>query len=397
MVQKPKSFAEYQSDILTALAATGIRQLAPGGKARAFGDIVADKLGELENNQFVNLGQTLLPFATGTSLDLLGEVYGINRIQQSASSVDASDGNFRFYVRRGTFGDVNNGKDITVPAGVRITTDDENGPVYLSEMCVLLAGQSEQYFGASSLYTGAAGNTAAKVFTRHNFTNYAEAPYGSLLVSNDYGLVGGRDEEDDESYRYRIYLHIRSASGTNETALRFALLQVPGIQDIVFERRAGTFLVYVYGITPAASSSLIANVQQVIDDQAAYPITGVAVSPDLVGISLVTTLRLNTTPTLVEQDTILAAARNEAALYINNLGVGEPLIINEIADRIRNSDARILDIGEPNRQLPEIFIWRSRSDATRYSRFLVGNYQPQSGERIMVEDRANAIGLSVTA
>ena len=60
-------------------------------------------------------------------------------------------------------------------------------------------------------------------------------------------------------------------------------------------------------------------------------------------------------------------------------------MINEIADRIRNADPRILDVGEPNKQIPEIFIWRPRPDGTRYSRFLIGNYAPQRGERIVVE------------
>jgi hypothetical protein len=54
--------------------------------------------------------------------------------------------------------------------------------------------------------------------------------------------------------------------------------------------------------------------------------------------------------------------------YIDNLAVGQQLVINEIADRIRNADARILDVGQPNKQIPEIFIWRSRDDGTRYSR-----------------------------
>jgi len=62
-----------------------------------------------------------------------------------------------------------------------------------------------------------------------------------FLVTNDYGIVGGRDTEDDDSYRYRIHLKLTSQSGSNENALRFALLQVPGIQDVVFDSKAGTF------------------------------------------------------------------------------------------------------------------------------------------------------------
>jgi|HubBroStandDraft_4_1064222.scaffolds.fasta_scaffold775368_1 hypothetical protein len=79
-VQTPQNYAGYQTDILAALSATGIRQLAPGGKARAFGDIVANELAELENRQFSNIAQSLLPFATDVSLDLLGEIYGVPRL-----------------------------------------------------------------------------------------------------------------------------------------------------------------------------------------------------------------------------------------------------------------------------------------------------------------------------
>ncbi len=127
------------------------------------------------------------------------------------------------------------------------------------------------------------------LFNRHNFTNYAESRYGSLLVTNDYGIVGGRDDEDDESYRYRIHLKLVSNSGSDEAAMRFQILQVPGIQDVVFDRRAGTFTAYVYGITPVAAASVLSAVQSAIDDHVAFPLTGTAVNPDLVGISLTTT------------------------------------------------------------------------------------------------------------
>jgi hypothetical protein len=65
---------------------------------------------------------------------------------------------------------------------------------------------------------------------------------------------------------------------------------------------------------------------------------------------------------------VIGEAVAAAQDYIDNLAVGQQLVINEIADRIRNADARILDVGQPNKQIPEIFIWRSRDDGTRYSR-----------------------------
>src|ERR1035437_4261096 len=70
-------------------------------------------------------------------------------------------------------------------------------------------------------------------------------------------IDGGRDEEDDESYRYRIHLKLTSQAGSNENAIRFSLLQIPGIQDVVFDRRAGTFTCYVYAISTVAAASLL--------------------------------------------------------------------------------------------------------------------------------------------
>jgi hypothetical protein len=109
-------------------------------------------------------------------------------------------------------------------------------------------------------------------------------------------------------------------------------------------------------------------VQQTINDNVAFPLTGLAIAPDLVGISLVTTLSLPAGLSATDQDMVISNAVAAAQDYIDNLAVGQQLVINEIADRIRNADARILDVGQPNKQIPEIFIWRSRDDGTRYSR-----------------------------
>jgi hypothetical protein len=133
----------------------------------------------------------------------------------------------------------------------------------------------------------------------------------------------------------------------NEATLRFELLQVPGIQDVVLERLAGTFTCYVYAITPIAAASLISMVQDVLDTKTAYPITGTAVNPDLVGISLATTLTLPPGATQTDQDTATGQAIAAAQDYLNNLGVGQILVINEIADKILNSSPLILDVGEP--------------------------------------------------
>lgn len=394
MIQKPTTAEQYRSEMLKALAATGIKQLAPGGKARAFCEICADMIGRSEQAQFFNISQTMLPFATGDALDAIGQIYGVTRIPRQDGQVFAQDQNMKFYVRSGTFGDINSGNDILIPSGVRVSTLDDDGPVYVTSAMILPATASQQYFTARSISPGSKGAAPAQVFLRHNFTNYTDSRFGSLLVTNEYGVIGGRDQEDDESYRYRIYLKIRAQSSVNEAALRFEVLQLPGIQDAVFSPYSGGYYCFVYGISPVVPPSLLTLVQEKLNEKTAFPMTATALNPDLVGITLSTTIKYATSVVQTEKEAIKLAASRAAEDYINNLGVGNPLIINEIADRIRNSDPRILDIGSPNNQIQDIYIWRSRPDSTRYSRHMLGNYTPKLGERIVVEPVNTPISIS---
>jgi hypothetical protein len=387
MIQTPSTSSQYQTTILAALQKTGITNTSPGAKARAFCDAVGDQIGTSEGNSFTSIAQSLLPYARKANLDWLGQMFGVPRLQRSDVSASALDNNFEFYVARGTFGSINNGKDIVIPAGTQIyTAQGVNGPVVLTATQVTCpASQASVPCAVASLQSGAAGNASEGVFESTNFSNYADAAYGSLLVTNNYGLIGGRDAEDDDSYRYRISLKLQSHGGAEEAALRLAVLTVPGVQDLDFVRQAGTFLCYVYGISPVVPPSLLALVQGQLDSLVAYPASGTATSPALIGISFSTTLTFASTASTSEQQAATANALVAAQNYINNLGKGQEFVINALADAIQSSDPNILDIGSPDQPINSIYIWRSRDDGTRYSRYLVGNYTPAVGERITVE------------
>jgi len=330
----------------------------------------------METNEFLNLGQTLIHYATGDNLDFLGEIFGVYRLGIQIATIAQGDNNFKFYVAGGgTFGSINSGQPITIPAGTQISTAAPGGPLFVTDtLFTLQPGDTQQYVSAYAAVPGSSANGAAGVFNQWSGNiPYSKSAYGSLLVTNDYGVVGGHDAETDDNYRYRIQQMLQGRNGANEAAMRFQLLQVPGIQDIVFTRLAATFDCYVYGIAPQPAPSLLAAVQQTINDNVAFPLTGTAIAPDLVGISLVTTLTVASSLSSTDQAMVIANAVAAAQDYIDNLGVGTELVINAIADRIFGSDARIVDVGQPNNQIPEIFIWRSRDDGTRYSRSKVKN------------------------
>lgn len=396
-IQTPLSSSQYAANILAALQATGVSNTTPGGKARAFADSIADQMGLLESNVFIEASQLLLPYATGNALDALGDIYNLPRIQASDATSPSTDNNFVFYVQTGTFGSINNGQDIIVPSGTLIFTSGVNGPAYTVDVQTTLpAAGTSQAVSATSVNAGSAGNAAAGLFTETNFTNYAQSNYGSLLITNNFGIIGGRDAESDADYQYRLSLKLQSSGGNSEIDIRAAVLQIPGIQDLAFQPLAGTYEVYVYGIVPQVPQSLLSLVQTALNSFTAYPLTGTAIVPDLVGISINTTLTLQSGLSLIDQSTIISTATTAAANYINNLTIGQELIINEIANVIVNSDTDIIDVGNPDDPIISIFIWRSRLDGTRYSEFLLNNYTPITGERIVVETSIlNPIVLSI--
>ena len=63
------------------------------------------------------------------------------------------------------------------------------------------------------------------------------------------------------------------------------------------------------------------------------------------GISLSTTVEFKAGTSAEEKSLALSAAASAAEDYINNLRVGETLVLNQIADRLLNADPKILDVG----------------------------------------------------
>lgn len=384
-IQKSKNLSDFQATMLAALADSGITNLAPGAKARAFMDIVADQLADVDFRAFANINAVLLPYATGAALDTIGDIFGVTRIQQQDAKISPYDNNLKFYVRNGTFGSLNGGNPIVIPQDTQVTSAGPNGPIYLINEATLDPAANYQYVSAVSYRPGVEGNIAERMLTVHNFRNYLASASGSLLIVNEHGITGGRSAEDDESYRYRIGLKLKGANSVNEAALRLQLLDVPGIQDVVFAPYSGGFYVYIYSISPTVSTEVLSAAQTYVNQAVAYPMNGTVLAPDLVGISFSTTLKVKPMTAAAERADIVNKAKSAAAQYISNLNIGETLYINSVAAAIRNADPRILDVGQVNNQIPEIFIWRNRSDGTRYSRYLVNDYKPETGERIIVE------------
>jgi hypothetical protein len=89
--------------------------------------------------------------------------------------------------------------------------------------------------------------------------------------------------------------------------------------------------VYLYAVSPVVPASLLQLAGTILSTTVAFPIQSTVLTPDLVGISFSTTLSFTSGTTPADQEVVLASASAAAADYINNLAIGAPLIINQIA------------------------------------------------------------------
>jgi hypothetical protein len=89
---------------------------------------------------------------------MIGKIQRVYRLEQQDAQATHADGNLTFWVRRGTFGDINNGQDISIPANVRITTDADNGRSTSPGLSTLSATAAEGAVAAVSSLPGIQGN-----------------------------------------------------------------------------------------------------------------------------------------------------------------------------------------------------------------------------------------------
>lgn len=380
---------------------TSIQNISPGSKARALVEALGLVAGNISQDISDGILQTFLTEATGISLDFIAESYGIQRLPARPARAEASDKIFRYYVRGTTFGDINNGNDIYIPAGTQIeaTSGDPLSYFIQREDVVLPAADSEYYFAADQAGSIFSNSISPGSMIQHNFTGYTDSPFGSLLVTNEKGIAG-RPRENDDNLRFRIRQSISTAAGANTAAIRLAALQVPGVSDIkVLNARAGlgTFDVVVFGIDPIVSNGVIRAVQTRVDSATAVGTKAIATAPRIVGVSINTSVKLVSGLTTGQKNAAINAARQAAREYIVGLNSGSSFVINSLVNTMISASNNIVSLGTPGKPFTQLLLWKSSTSENnnRFSRRLQTDYLIQDDEELVVEPFvANPITLT---
>lgn len=376
-----------------------IAQMYVGGKARSFLEVMALELSRTYSDVSYNVSQTFLKTAVGDNLDAIGEMFGVYRLQEVAPTVIPEDRSLKFYVKTGTFGDINSKKDIVIPAGTRITGKNSSVSYEVTSPVTLGLGTSVGYAAAVSKIAGAKGNIPQSSLDQHDFYKYSDSLNKSLLVVNDYPIDSGRDAESDNNYRYRISQKLLELEKCNLTALYANILKLPGVKDIRvsrYENGLGTATIYVYGVEPNKNPVLQQQAQSMVDDISAVGDKIIVKVPEMIKISFAATLTFKSArlsgidPKLelnpASKDAIVDIVKTNVINYFRSLEIDDSFTIPALVATIVGADPNIQSIGKDNALFDSLLIWRTAPNGVEFSNYLTKDYVPKDGEQLTLKD-----------
>lgn len=317
---------------------TNINLFDKDSKTQALVDIFSDQLLNERKDSIAAFNASQITSAFGPQLDKLGLSWGLPRLRESFATVSRNELSLAFYVASGTFGDINSGSTITIPKGTEITSSalqNDVGRVItytLTEDCVCAGGESLSYASARAKASGPDSNVGASTLRNHTFSGYTAGT--GLLVVNFYSILNGRNRESDDSYRFRLSQYYTSIATSNETKAQLIAISVPGVVSTRLIRGhfgIGTVALVVLGIEYQANASLVAAVQEAINNLSlpGVKVTAVPAVNALVDIEV----RLKTLKTLssAEQQRIESTLRRITVLYLRNQGLGATISLADLA------------------------------------------------------------------
>lgn len=335
----------------------GITAIYPGSIARAFAEAFTSEVSDLYESLKFNISQNNLLTASGKNLDLIGDLYGIQRKSiTDYSAEDRQSFNIEFFINKA------HSSDVLIPSGTLVYNDVSNfitkqfsfklvGDVTIPRGNLKAYGRVEPNFTDNSYVA------PVNSLTKHSFF----APAGVILFCNNPKEVYSNvNSESDSNYRRRIVASIKSKAVGTVESVRFAALSVRGVRDVKI--REGSYGVGSCDIIviPENASALATLPQNVILATSQVKPVGVRFNiriAEKINIGLSYTVRIPMGVT----ETLAAGIRNQSVLfvkrYLNSLSVGETLSIAELERQIKSSSdyirgVVITSISADGREIP---------------------------------------------
>jgi uncharacterized phage protein gp47/JayE len=333
-----KDKSEILTTVLDSLEKNaGISAVYPGSIARAFAEAISSEIADLYSSLSFNLKQGALSTASGRNLDLMGDLYGIQRKEISdEASLERQSFNIEFYIP------IPYSQTIIIPKNTYVYTDVDNFAVKqyrfkLNGDVIISAGITRAYGLVVADFSDNTYIAPRGSLTKHNFI----APVGvSVYCNNTKEVYSIINSESDDSYRRRIVSSIKTRAAGTAESVRFAALSVKGVRDVRIRESS-------YGIgscdiivVPESLSGLKQFPEAILNSISAVKPAGIRFN---IRIAEKLAINLSATITLISatNEVLTAGIKNQASIfvkrYLNSLTIGDTVSIKEIEKQIRNS------------------------------------------------------------
>jgi uncharacterized phage protein gp47/JayE len=312
----------------------GVNAIYPGSVARAFAEAVSSEISDLYEAFRYSCEQGDLLTASGRSLDLIGDLYGIQR--KSVSSYVAQErasSNIQFTL------DKPYTADIVIPQGTLVYNDVSNFVTKqysfaLVNTVTIPAGVKMAYGRIEPSFNDNTYVAARGTLVRHNFIAPATVV---VYCTNPKEVQSVLNAESDSSYRRRIISSMKSkVSGTSES-IRFTALSVKGVRDVRIREAS-------YGIgscdiivVPEAASLMAKLGEDILSAIIAVKPVGIKFNVRMAE-KVAVSLSANVTVSPGNSSEVLSAVNRQAELfisrYLNSLSIGDALSISKLEQMI---------------------------------------------------------------
>lgn len=282
----------------------------------------------------------LLEYSSGTQLDKLGALVGVERLP-----ADYADVTMQF-----TLSSAQN-QAVTIPQGTRVTPD---GVVFFATIAPLTipSGQTSGTVTAQSTETGTQynGYLPGQIATLVDGVPYVAS------ATNTTESSGGADIESDDSYRERIQKAplAFSTAGPAGAYEYFALSADPSVADVYVTRVSpgvvGIYVVKTGGVIPTAEDPVIAAIEAACSADTRRPLTdNVQVAPAVAyNITIEGQYWINSNDE-ARADSIQAAVQQAVADYTlwQTEQIGKTVNPDELLKRMYNAGADRIVLTSP--------------------------------------------------
>jgi hypothetical protein len=366
-----------------------------------FSETIGDELNILRREMSNEFASTQMSNASGVMLDnIASERYNLLRRPASYASALDEESNIYFYVETGTFGDINEGQNINIPAGTLISVKEngfgENLSYEILYDYVLDSENSEYYCSARSLDTGYSQNVDKQSLRFHNFREYSRYEQNLLKVNNRFAILNGSDKESDQLFKSRVNNFLTASLNLNQDLLTLQSVMVPGVTEVRLIENyfgIGSLGLVVFGSGRESSRALIELVENRVLEIASpgtsiSVVGGVTVYIDF-DIRVYIKAKLN----ILEKDEIVNRIKTYVYSLVESAEITGNINLNRISNMIRSSISSddILGIGSSTGRSVFEKVYQRKSD--RFNSLPEYKEEIVSNDITLEEDERIAFGI----